>query len=328
MSSEKEGQLIWKYEKRTASLYLDANEVCASPWLLNFCSTCIIIVVGFFLFKIGSHEHEQNIYTFIHCFASKSSLLSLPELSVVPTTSGSISSQTVGSSSSSSSHHASTSELNDAPGPSTSCSGSVPENMHTQRPSGSNRTATEGKTENGPVKPVVGAFLTFTFPLSLLIMVKMVYIEQSLQKHQYLYLSFITYSVQMKTDPACRAQPGRTRARPCPDSHPAVSSTPRVGGPPLLTCPWATPTLAACRPHPLNQWPVALSTATVTSTATATLTTSSTTSTTQRRSLPARCLSRSRAAPWSGPPLCPQRVLASVVATVVAAAIQDITMTR
>ncbi|XP_011608593.2 E3 ubiquitin-protein ligase Arkadia isoform X1 [Takifugu rubripes] len=62
------------------------------------------------------------------------------ELSVVPTTSG-VPSQTVGSSLSS--HHASTSELNDAPGPSTSCSGSIPENMHTQRPSGSNRTATE-----------------------------------------------------------------------------------------------------------------------------------------------------------------------------------------
>uniref|UniRef100_H3CVB9 RING-type E3 ubiquitin transferase n=1 Tax=Tetraodon nigroviridis TaxID=99883 RepID=H3CVB9_TETNG len=65
------------------------------------------------------------------------------ELSVVPTTSGSIPSQTLGSSSLSSSHHASTSELNDAPGPSTSCSGVAPENMHTQRPSGSNRTATE-----------------------------------------------------------------------------------------------------------------------------------------------------------------------------------------
>lgn len=327
MSSEKEGQLIWKYEKRTASLYLDANEVCSSPWLLTFCSTCIITTVGFFLFKIGTHEHQQNIYPFIHCFASKSSLLSFPELSVVPTTSGSISSQTVGSSSSSSSHHASTSELNDAPGPSTSCSGSVPENMHTQRPSGSNRTATEGKTENGTVKPVVGAFLTFTFFISLLIMVKMVYIEQSLQKHHYLYLSFITYFVQMITDPACQAQPGRTQAQPCPDSHPAVSSTPRVGGLPLVTCPWATPILAACRPHPLNR-PVALSTATVMSTATATLTTSSTTFTTQHRSLPAPCLSRSPAAPWSGPPLCLQRVLESAAATVVAAAIQDITMTR
>lgn len=68
-----------------------------------------------------------------------------PDLSVVPTTSGSIHPQTVRSSSSSSSHHASTSELNDAPGPSTSCPGSITESMHTQRPSGSSRTATEGK---------------------------------------------------------------------------------------------------------------------------------------------------------------------------------------
>lgn len=162
----------------------------------------------------------------------------------MPTTSGSIPSQTVGSSSSSSSHHASTSELNDAPGPSTSCSGTVPENMHTQRPSVSNRTATEGKTGHGTMKPVVGAFLTFAlrpvqrcFSLSLLIIIEMVYIEQSLQKHLYLYLSFIMYSVQMITDPACQAQPGRTQAQPCPDSHPAVSSTPRVDGLPLLTCP-------------------------------------------------------------------------------------------
>ncbi|KAM9408839.1 E3 ubiquitin-protein ligase Arkadia isoform 2-T3 [Pholidichthys leucotaenia] len=66
------------------------------------------------------------------------------DVSVVPTTSGSSDPQTVGSSSSSSSHHASTSELNDAPGPSTSCLGSVPESMHTQRPSGSTRTAPEG----------------------------------------------------------------------------------------------------------------------------------------------------------------------------------------
>ncbi|TKS70144.1 E3 ubiquitin-protein ligase arkadia-C [Collichthys lucidus] len=49
------------------------------------------------------------------------------DLSVVPTTSSSIHPQTVRSSSSSS-HHASTSELNDAPGPSTSCPGSIPEN--------------------------------------------------------------------------------------------------------------------------------------------------------------------------------------------------------
>ncbi|XP_047435815.1 E3 ubiquitin-protein ligase Arkadia isoform X3 [Mugil cephalus] len=71
------------------------------------------------------------------------------DLSVVPTTSGSIHSQTVRSSSSSSSHHASTSELNDAPGPSTSCPGSIPESMHTQRPSGSARTATEDDSRPG-----------------------------------------------------------------------------------------------------------------------------------------------------------------------------------
>lgn len=71
----------------------------------------------------------------------------------MPTTSGSIHPQTVRSSSSSSSHHASTSELNDAPGPSTSCPGSIPESMHTQRQSGSTRTATEGKTGHGTLKP-------------------------------------------------------------------------------------------------------------------------------------------------------------------------------
>lgn len=106
-------------------------------------------------------EHQQNICTSINWFASESSPPSLPELSVVPTTSGSVPSQTVGSSSSLSSHHASTSELNDAPGPSTSCSGSIPENMHTQRPSGSNRTATEGETGHDTIKPVVGLFITF-----------------------------------------------------------------------------------------------------------------------------------------------------------------------
>ncbi|KAM3838394.1 E3 ubiquitin-protein ligase Arkadia-like, partial [Diretmus argenteus] len=65
------------------------------------------------------------------------------DLSVVPTTSGSIHPQTVRSSSSASSHHASTSELNDVPGPSTSCPGPVPDSMHAQRSSGSTRTATE-----------------------------------------------------------------------------------------------------------------------------------------------------------------------------------------
>uniref|UniRef100_A0A8C5I3X1 RING-type E3 ubiquitin transferase n=1 Tax=Gouania willdenowi TaxID=441366 RepID=A0A8C5I3X1_GOUWI len=69
------------------------------------------------------------------------------DLSVVPTTSGSFHSQTVRSSSSSSSHHASTSELNDAPGPSTICPGSISDSMRTQRPSGSVHAATEGKTQ-------------------------------------------------------------------------------------------------------------------------------------------------------------------------------------
>ncbi|XP_043994719.1 E3 ubiquitin-protein ligase Arkadia isoform X2 [Gambusia affinis] len=72
------------------------------------------------------------------------------DLSVVPTTSGSIHTQTVrSSSSSSSSHHASTSELNDAPGPSTSCAGSMPESVHTQRTSGSVRTAAEDDNRPG-----------------------------------------------------------------------------------------------------------------------------------------------------------------------------------
>lgn len=128
--------------------------------MLTFCSTHVIAAVGASPFKMGTPDHQQNICTFINGFASEPSPLSLPELSVVPTTSGSVPSQTVGSSSSLSSHHASTSELNDAPGPSTSCSGSIPENMHTQRPSGSNRAATEGKTGHGATKPVVGLLIT------------------------------------------------------------------------------------------------------------------------------------------------------------------------
>uniref|UniRef100_A0A3B5LSK6 RING-type E3 ubiquitin transferase n=1 Tax=Xiphophorus couchianus TaxID=32473 RepID=A0A3B5LSK6_9TELE len=72
------------------------------------------------------------------------------DLSVIPTTSGSIHTQTVrSSSSSSSSHHASASELNDAPGPSTSCAGSMPESVHTQRASGSARTAAEDDNRPG-----------------------------------------------------------------------------------------------------------------------------------------------------------------------------------
>ncbi|XP_047220088.1 E3 ubiquitin-protein ligase Arkadia [Girardinichthys multiradiatus] len=68
------------------------------------------------------------------------------DLSVVPTTSGSIHTQTVRSSSSSSSSlHASTSELNDAPGPSTSCAGSVSESVRTQRASGSAHTEDDNR---------------------------------------------------------------------------------------------------------------------------------------------------------------------------------------
>uniref|UniRef100_A0AAV2LTW2 RING-type E3 ubiquitin transferase n=1 Tax=Knipowitschia caucasica TaxID=637954 RepID=A0AAV2LTW2_KNICA len=63
------------------------------------------------------------------------------DLSVVPTTSG----NAQRSSSSSSSHLASTSELNDVPGPSTSCSGSV---LDTQRSNGSTHMAAED--ESGP----------------------------------------------------------------------------------------------------------------------------------------------------------------------------------
>uniref|UniRef100_A0A3Q2QNV7 RING-type E3 ubiquitin transferase n=1 Tax=Fundulus heteroclitus TaxID=8078 RepID=A0A3Q2QNV7_FUNHE len=73
-----------------------------------------------------------------------------PDLSVVPTTSGSAQTQTVrSSSSSSSSHHASTSELNDAPGPSTSCAGLGPDGVQSQRASGSARTAAEDDNRPG-----------------------------------------------------------------------------------------------------------------------------------------------------------------------------------
>lgn len=86
------------------------------------------------------------------------------DLSVVPTTSGSIHPQTVRSSSSSSSHHACTSEINDAPGPSTSCPGPLSESMHTQRPSGSTRTATEGKTGLGMlIKAAIEYFSAFVW---------------------------------------------------------------------------------------------------------------------------------------------------------------------
>lgn len=138
----------------------------------------------------------------------------------------------------------------------------------------------------------------------------------------------------MKADLVCQVQQQKMQARPCPDSHPAVSSTPHVEGPPLVTCPWATPIQAACRRHPLSRL-VALSTATVmatamaTVTATAMLTTSSTMSITQHHSPRAPCPFKSRAVLWSDLVLCLHPVLESAAAaTIVVAAIQAITMTR
>ncbi|KAJ3593057.1 hypothetical protein NHX12_005395 [Muraenolepis orangiensis] len=64
------------------------------------------------------------------------------DLSVVATTSGGLYPQTLRSSSSS--HLVSTSELNDAPGPSSSCSGPPPDGAHPQGAHGGNRTATDG----------------------------------------------------------------------------------------------------------------------------------------------------------------------------------------
>ena len=132
----------------------------------------------------------------------------------------------------------------------------------------------------------------------------------------------------MTADQVCQAQEEKTQARPCPDSHPAVSSTPPVEGPLLVTFPWATPTQAACRHRPLSRQ-APLSTATVMATATATLTTSSTMSITQRRSPPAPYPFRSLAALWNDPVLCLHPVLESAAAaTIVVAATQATTMTR
>lgn len=135
----------------------------------------------------------------------------------------------------------------------------------------------------------------------------------------------------MTADPVCQLQQEKMQAQPCPDSHPAVSSTPHVEGLPLVTCPWATPIQAACRRRPLSR-PMALSTATVmataTATATATLTTSSTMSITQHHSPPAPCPFKSQAVLWSDPVPCLHPVLESAAATIVVAAIQAITMTR
>lgn len=131
----------------------------------------------------------------------------------------------------------------------------------------------------------------------------------------------------MTADQVCQAQEEKTQARPCPDSHPAVSSTPPVEGPLLVTCPWATPTQAACRHRPLSRQ-VPLSTATVMATATATLTTSSTTSITQHHSPLAPYPFRSLAALWNDPVLCLHPALESAAATIVVAATQATTMTR
>lgn len=131
----------------------------------------------------------------------------------------------------------------------------------------------------------------------------------------------------MTADRVCQVQQEKTQARPCPDSHPVVSSTPHVEGPPQVTCPWATPIQAACRCRPLSR-PVALSTVTATAIATATLTTSSTMSITQHHSRRAPCPFKSRAAPWSDPMLCLHPALSAAAATIVVAATQPTTMTR
>lgn len=141
----------------------------------------------------------------------------------------------------------------------------------------------------------------------------------------YIFLN-LYLSHQMTAEQVCQVQQEKTQAQPCPDSHPAVSSTPRVEGPPLVTCPWATPIQAACRRRPLSR-PVSLSTATAT--ATATLTTSSTMSITQHHSARAPCPFKSRAALWSDPVLCPHpALLSAAAATIVVAATQPTTMTR
>lgn len=144
-------------------------------------------------------------------------LFSSADLTVLPTTSGSVQPQTVRSSSSSSSHHASTSELNDAPGPSTSCPGSVPESMHPQRPSASARTATEGKTSHGALLGErMPQHVSYFSPFTL--------------------LTAFTLSHQMTTDPVCQVQQENIQARPCPGSRPAVSNIPPAEAPPPVTC--------------------------------------------------------------------------------------------
>lgn len=96
------------------------------------------------LSRSSLRKHPQFTKAILFFFPHLSLTLPPADLSVVPTTSGSVHPQTVRSSSASSSYHASTSELNDVPGPSTSCAGSAPESLHSQRPGASARTATEG----------------------------------------------------------------------------------------------------------------------------------------------------------------------------------------
>ncbi|MEQ2208437.1 hypothetical protein XENOCAPTIV_030709 [Xenoophorus captivus] len=122
----------------------------------------------------------------------------------------------------------------------------------------------------------------------------------------------------MTTGQVCLVQEEKTQAQPCPDSHPAVSSTLRAAVPLLATCPSATLILAACKRRPLSR-PPALSTAT------ATLTILSTISITQHHSPREPYHFKSRAALWNAPVLCLPPVLES--ATAVAAAMQPTTMT-
>ena len=161
----------------------------------------------------------------------------------------------------------------------------------------------------------------------------MVYTWQSNDTKVQFYFFNHMYSYQMTADPVCRVQQQKMPVRPCQDYHPAVSSTPHAEGLPLVTCPWATPTQAACRPRPPTR-PVDLSTAMVTAMATAivtamaTLTTSSTMFTIQRHSPRAPCPFRTPSVLWSDPVLYLHPVQESAAATIVVAAIQAIIMTR
>lgn len=59
----------------------------------------------------------------------------------------------------------------------------------------------------------------------------------NLLSHSIFFPNHIPSSHQMTADQACQVQQEITQVLPCPDSHPAVSSTPRVEGPPPVTCP-------------------------------------------------------------------------------------------